>query len=285
MGTDTDVARVDRVQANGTTLYAESYGEGPPVLLIAGAGGDAAHLSGVAGALADEFAVTTYDRRGNSRSPAPQGWATTSVTEQADDAAALLVALNATPAVVFGTSLGGIVALDLALRHPDLVSGVIVHEPPIPAITSNPEAVMANLQALVEHGMAAGGPGPAMEVFMRWAAGDDAFEHFDPADRARYLSNGAVYFGVEMPSFGSYVPTPEALQQARRPILAAGSAANRDPDSPGHFLYEAASWVTTQLGTELAILPGGHGSYFSNPEALAQTLRPFMRKLAEPDAA
>ena len=72
-----------------------------------GATGDGGHLDALADALADEFTVVSYDRRGNGRSPAPDGWETTSPEEQADDAAALLDALRTGPAAVFGTSSGG----------------------------------------------------------------------------------------------------------------------------------------------------------------------------------
>jgi pimeloyl-ACP methyl ester carboxylesterase len=132
----TSLVDVQQLQANRTVLHTETRGHGPAVLLIAGAGGDAAELAGVAAALADAFTVTTYDRRGNSRSPRPAGWTATSIAEQADDAAALLAALGQTPAVVVGTSAGGSIALELALRHPQAARAAIIHEPPILAGTS-----------------------------------------------------------------------------------------------------------------------------------------------------
>ena len=80
-------------------LYFEVRGSGPPVLFIMGATGDAGHFSTVAEQLADEFTALTYDRRGNSRSSRPPGWDTTTVEEQADDAAGLLRALELAPAI------------------------------------------------------------------------------------------------------------------------------------------------------------------------------------------
>jgi hypothetical protein len=73
----TSLLDVQPIQANGTVLHTETRGHGPAVLLIAGAGGDAAELGGLADALADAFTVTTYDRRGNSRCPRPAGWTQT----------------------------------------------------------------------------------------------------------------------------------------------------------------------------------------------------------------
>jgi pimeloyl-ACP methyl ester carboxylesterase len=273
----TSLVDVQQIQANRTVLYTETRGRGPAVLLIAGAGGDAAELAGVAATLADAFCVTTYDRRGNSRSPRPTGWTQTSLAEQADDAAALLGALGQRPAVVVGTSAGGSVALELALRHPEAVRAAIIHEPPILAGSTDPQAVTTDLGAMIGQGMAAGGPPAAMELFLRWAAGDATFEAVDPADRDRYVGNGQVFCGVELAPIMAYAPSVEAIAQAQGPIVAAGSSASRDPASPHHFLYQAASWLAHQAGTDLVELPGAHMAYLTEPAAVAESLRPLLR--------
>jgi pimeloyl-ACP methyl ester carboxylesterase len=92
----------DFVVANGATFYYERQGAGQSLLFIAGSTGDAGNFTRAADLLADEFTVVTYDRRGNSRSDRPAGWTKTSVSEQADDAAAIIQALELQPAVVFG---------------------------------------------------------------------------------------------------------------------------------------------------------------------------------------
>ena len=78
------------VRVNGADLYHEIRGSGPPILFIMGATGDGGVFDRVAEQLANEFTVVTYHRRGNSLSPRPDGWKSTSIDEQADDAAALL---------------------------------------------------------------------------------------------------------------------------------------------------------------------------------------------------
>jgi alpha-beta hydrolase superfamily lysophospholipase len=70
------------------------------VLLISGGMGDAGQWAPVAPTLAEEFTVVTYDWRGFSRSPRPDGWTATSVAELADDAAALLRDCDLAPAAV-----------------------------------------------------------------------------------------------------------------------------------------------------------------------------------------
>ena len=270
----TSLVDVQTVQVNGTVLHTETRGHGPAVLLVAGAGGDAAELGGLADTLADEFCVTTYDRRGNSRCPRPAGWTQTSLAEQADDAAALLAALGHSPAVVVGTSAGGSIALELAVR------AAIVHEPPILAGTTVPQAVTAAMAALIGQGMAAGGPPAAMETFLRWAAGDATFEATDPADRDRWLGNGEVFFGVEMASIMAYAPMVEAIAGTQLPIVAAASHQSRDPASPHHFLYQAAAWLAHQVDADLVEVPGGHMAYLTDPVAVADSLRPLLRQLS-----
>jgi pimeloyl-ACP methyl ester carboxylesterase len=82
------------IEVNGARIYHEVRGSGPSVLFIAGATGDGGHFERVAELLSDEFTVVTYDRRGNSRSPRPDGWESTSTEEQSDDAAGLIEALG-----------------------------------------------------------------------------------------------------------------------------------------------------------------------------------------------
>jgi pimeloyl-ACP methyl ester carboxylesterase len=83
-----------RVDVAGAQLYYEICGNGPTLLLISGGASDAGQWSGVVPALAQQFMVVTYDRRGYSRSPRPDGWTSTSVMEHADDAAGLLRRLD-----------------------------------------------------------------------------------------------------------------------------------------------------------------------------------------------
>ena len=78
------------IEVNGTALYYERRGDGPAILLVSGATGDAGHWTEVAEVLSSTYTVVTYDRRGNSRSPRPPGWTATTIDEQADDAEALI---------------------------------------------------------------------------------------------------------------------------------------------------------------------------------------------------
>jgi pimeloyl-ACP methyl ester carboxylesterase len=64
---------VPQLEVNGAELYYDVCAAGPPVLLIMGFTGDAGHFETLASALASEFTVISYGRRGNGRSARPGG--------------------------------------------------------------------------------------------------------------------------------------------------------------------------------------------------------------------
>jgi pimeloyl-ACP methyl ester carboxylesterase len=169
------------LKVNGAKIYYEVRGSGSSVLFIAGATGDGGHFERVAEILSDEFTVVTYDRRANSRSPRPDGWESTSTEEHSEDAARLIEALDIAPAAVFGNSAGAIIGLDLVIRHPELVRGAILHEPPMTAGMSNPEKMMGAIQQVVMGGMQRAGPRGGVEAFWRFVAGDGTFENLEAA--------------------------------------------------------------------------------------------------------
>lgn len=122
-----DPPRLVRPSVNGTTLYAEVRGAGPAVLLIPGGAEDAEGWRPVAERLSDHT-VVTYDRRGTLRSGS-EDWPGQGSAQHAADAAALLTALGLSDAVVFGGSSAGIIAVQIALRHPGIVRRVLAFEP------------------------------------------------------------------------------------------------------------------------------------------------------------
>ena len=264
------------VEVNGTTLYCEVRGQGPPCLMIAAAVGDSGSYESVAEALADEFTVVTYDRRGHSRSPRPDNWASTSVQEQADDAAGLLQALDLAPAAAFGLSYSGEILTDLALRRPELLTGAIFHEPGFVQMTSDPDALGALVGASLDAGMARGGRPEAMESFLRLVCNDEVINGMDPALLDRCLTSAAFFFDVDAAG-DEFRPTPEALGQVRVPCVVTAGAENRPPDALLHAFYEAAQWLADGLGVPVVEVPGGHVPYASHPEAFTAALRTMLR--------
>ena len=262
------------LEANTGNLYHEVRGGGSSVLFIAGATGDGGHFERVAELLSDEFSVVTYDRRANSRSPRPDSWESTSPEEQSDDAAGLIEALGIAPVAIFGTSAGAIIGLDLVIRHPELVRGALLHEPPMTAGMSNPEEMTGAVQQVVEAGMQRGGSRGGVEAFLRFVAGDETFENLDPQLRERMLDNGDTFFGAELGNFEPYRPD-EATLAAVEVTVRVMAGTNSAP-----FFVEASEWLTRRLNVELERLAGAHTPYFDRPEEMAETIRPLLRELS-----
>lgn len=158
------------------------------------------------------FMVISYDRRGNSRSPVPDNWQTTSPEEQADDAAALLNALGTGPAAVFGTSGGGTFALCLMIRHPASVRGAILHEPMLYALVDNIDAVPAPVRASIQKALEVGGPPAAVEPFWRYVAGGDGWARLAPALRERLRTPPVHCSGSSLGPTSSTCPTMRRWQ-------------------------------------------------------------------------
>jgi pimeloyl-ACP methyl ester carboxylesterase len=109
----------DRGGRNGIRLYYEEHGEGTPILGIHGSGSSSIVMwAGAVEPLSRLGRLILFDRRGCNRSERPEPFLRSTREEEADDAAALLDALDAAPAVVIGRSYGGDIALELARRHP-----------------------------------------------------------------------------------------------------------------------------------------------------------------------
>jgi 3-oxoadipate enol-lactonase len=112
-------------KANGVNLYYERAGSGPPLLFISGTGGDLRTKPNVFdGPLAKAFDLLAYDQRGLGQSDKPD--APYSMADYADDAAALMADQGWDQALVIGVSFGGMVAQELAIRHPGRVKRLVL---------------------------------------------------------------------------------------------------------------------------------------------------------------
>jgi pimeloyl-ACP methyl ester carboxylesterase len=115
---------VDVVAAGELEIAYERVGDGPPVVLVHGAGQDGRTWQPQVAGLADEFTVVAWDEPGAGRSSdLPEDFG---LADIAGALAAVLEAVELGPAHVAGLSWGGTVALELYRRHPDLVATLIL---------------------------------------------------------------------------------------------------------------------------------------------------------------
>lgn len=116
----------EMIKAGSVGLWVERRGQGPDVLLIAGLSDPAEAWEAQLAGLADRWRLTAFDNRGAGRSPLPAAGEPFTVATMADDAAALLRALEIPATHVLGFSGGSAIAQELALRHRDLVRSLVL---------------------------------------------------------------------------------------------------------------------------------------------------------------
>ncbi len=109
---------------NGIDVYYELHGAGPPLLNIGGSGNDLRRSPASVIPVNRAFETLHYDQRGLGQTSKPDGEYT--MADYADDAAALIHSMGWATCHVLGTSFGGMVALNLAIRHPDVVDRLVL---------------------------------------------------------------------------------------------------------------------------------------------------------------
>jgi pimeloyl-ACP methyl ester carboxylesterase len=112
-----------RIQAGSIQLNYETFGQGDPLLLIMGFGMPGAAWAPMLPFLGG-FKCIYFDNRGTGTSDKPEGPYT--VPQMADDAANLLTALDIPKAKIYGISMGGMIAQELMLRHPEKVEKAVL---------------------------------------------------------------------------------------------------------------------------------------------------------------
>jgi pimeloyl-ACP methyl ester carboxylesterase len=222
--------------------------------------------------LTNEFTVVTYDRRGSSRSPRPEGWTQTSAEEQASDLAGLVKALDLEPTVVLGNSYGAVIALCAVMEHERFFRGALLHDPALMSVLEHPEEPQAILRPMIEEAMAKNGPRAAMEAFLEFAFGGSA-RALPDAVIDRMLGNAEVLFGLEFGNLESWRPDEERLRAVRIPVCPL--VGKMSPPFSG----EAASWVAARVGHEVVQVPGGHAGFIDNTHEFAEVTRPLIRSM------
>lgn len=226
------------VEGAGVELAYTERGSGPPVLLVHGMGSSAADWAPAAERLAAGARVLAYDRRGYGASGAPEPYERTTVEEQAEDAAALLRALDAAPALLCGTDIGALVCLDLLKRHPGLASGAVLVEPPLYAFVPDAAEALADERVALEAALRAGGPDAAVQT---WLAARGAL----PARVARARATPRAFFA----DYGAPARWPVARRELRAiavPLVVLAGA-----DAPPHLRAAARALAELVGGARL----------------------------------
>lgn len=229
-------------------------GDGPLLLLLHGGGGSASSYDAVLDILADQYTVVTYTQREGGP------------VERADEAAAVLEDLGATKAAVFGSSAGGLVALELVARHPQRVGLVIAHEPPVMSLLPDADEVIRAFHDLAD----------APDAGMRFLRLTGMLGPVDESVTAAAATQLRID-GAEVAAFVNHRLDLAAVKAAGVPVvLVAGKAVT------GSLPFRTAEAVADALQAPLIIFPGNHFGYapmpgINDPAAFGRTLLDLLR--------
>jgi pimeloyl-ACP methyl ester carboxylesterase len=259
--------------------------DGRPPLLMIGQPMDASGFATLASHFPDRT-VVTYDPRGISRSTRKDGRVDHEPTVQADDLHAVIEALGAGPVEMFASSGGAVAAFALVAAHPEDVSTLVAHEPPL--ISVLPDAAAAErARSGVHDTYEAKGWGAGMAAFVAMTSwrGEFADEYFSQP------AADPVAFGMPTEDDGSrddpllsdrswavssYRPDVDALAAApTRVVIAVGE------ESEGTFTGRTAVATAELLGQQPTVFPSHHGGFLGGEFGYAGQPEPFARKLRD----
>jgi pimeloyl-ACP methyl ester carboxylesterase len=285
----------DRAEVRGIELEYQERGSGEPVLLLHGgllADENTPLLNEPA--LTDRYRVINYHRRGFAGSTHPDGQA--QISDQVADALALLELLGVDRAHVVGHSLGGTIAIQLALDAPDKVNDLALMEPALMAafaklMDETPEEAAAS-QKLFMDGMqnvndiyATGDKRGALTAFLETRAGGSFRGVLDwlttTGEFDQAIRDSDTFLQVELPAAYNWTFTPEDAKRLRQPVLSILGAHSPERAQTVHEIL--VEWVPQ---TETATLPDAeHALPLMDPPGIAEALAAWFVRHPLPVAA
>jgi 2-succinyl-6-hydroxy-2,4-cyclohexadiene-1-carboxylate synthase len=273
---------VSLVEIDGLRLHVERRGNGPPVVLLHGFTGDVSTWDALSDALEPEFTTLAVDLIGHGLSDAPEAVDRYRMRGAVDDLAALLHAQGFDRAAWLGYSLGGRVALQVAVHRPDVVSALIL-EGASPGLASEDERT-ARIEA--DEGLSRMLEEQGIEAFVdHW----QALPLWDPQAhtltdeqsariRAQRLSQRPHGLAGSLRGMGtgSQEWMGDRLHQVRVPVLlTAGSLDSR-------YVAIAREMTAALPDATLRLIDGaGHAAHLERPAQFEQAVIEFLRGVRE----
>jgi 3-oxoadipate enol-lactonase len=259
------------LEVNGAKLYYEIYGQGKPLVLIQGCGGNITMWESQIEPLSQHFQLILFDNRGSGRSQVTPGEYT--IPMLAQDTAALMEQLGIEKAHILGWSMGGMIAQELAIARPDLVDKLIISASAAKFPESSVFLWKGFLDLLLHQ---------EYEALSRWHM-SLCFSHkfFDNAEVVAATLDGLMNlpYPVTVEGFTSQTAalfsydSQGQLQNIQAPTLVLG--AEEDGFFPVNMVRETAAEISN---VEVQILPGSHLYYIEYPDKFSQAAIAFLKE-------
>ncbi len=176
--------------------------------------------------------------------------------------------MSAQPARVIGPSIGALIGLHLAVRHPERVATLVAHEPPMSSLVRDPQQeagldevaalARADVQEAIRHFVSLGGNGDGSR--------EEGARPTPPVGDID--ANLRHFFAYDFPAVRDSTLDVGQIAAASPTIIPTGGAESR-----GRWEYRCAEQLAHQLDRKLIEMPGGHNGLISPPWATATELR------------
>ena len=257
------------IEVTGTALYCRQYGsEGSPVVLIHGACVDADFWEDCARVLSKRHRVFTYDRRGYGRNDDAEDYG---IPVQAEDAFFLIKHIGE-PCFVVGHSAGSLVAMELAIAHPEVVKSMLLYEPVKNDLLDNEhsDVIDAYKQTMADVNEKAMNRkfAKAVTLFLPLMGEKDSRARAASDEELKHMfKNCFCFVKHELSSLHDYQPDYERLSQLAIPItIGLGENSRRSARN------RMAELITEKLSADLLYFPGGHNCPYDLPREFAYLL-------------
>ena len=256
------------VKSGDIKLYCRRQGKGVPLLLIHGACVDSNFFRDCAEELSSQFTVISYDRRGYGRS-ADSANENYSFSSQAEDAAQIIYAIGQSCHII-AHSAGSLIAMELAISHPDLVHRIFLYEPAV--LDCLPDghkaaAELKNIHNLIQNKKYV----QAFSLFIPMlgerderarAATEEELTHMQ-RNSLRFIRNEFVYW---------YTNKPEYETLSRSNITIGVGELSRD----SHH-WPIAKRLSEKLSSELMYFPGAHNCAYDLPKEFSYLVAAILK--------
>lgn len=247
-------------------------GEGEPLLMIHGIISDGSFFRDTAERLKDAYRVISYDRRGYGADS--YGGEDYSVAAQAEDAADILRAYAMEPAWVVGNSAGGLIAMELCQRHPELVRGMILLEPSLSFDEESKTLIRAWNEELNSY-VAQKKTKRALAAFAR-VTGKSAAQQTGTslAEMKTVYKNLENFLHGELNEVQHYFPDLQQVKDIAVPVKIFITEQGKDT------LFGITSRNGADaLGWQVVSIPGYHNALKEEPDSSAEAIRQVLKEM------
>ncbi len=266
-----------RAQVNGVSLQYIEEGQGTPVVCVHGAFADHRNWAQQRAAIAQQHRFIAYSQRYFGPDPWPDDGFQYSQQTHVADLAAFIRLLDAGPVYLVARSYGATVALIAAVQYPELMRAILVQEPQLTTIVTDPAArkllqeERVGLTA-VRAAASAGNEADATRLFFEWTNGQrGGFDLLPPGARAAHLANGrtiALHFASPR---GPQISCHD-LRRLRAPLAITMGEFTRP------YMRICAETVHRCVpGSQLIVIPNArHAASAQNPKAFNEAVLAFL---------